>query len=85
MPKKDISLICDLYLTHNIARSTISRRKFIKYGFRRIDRLIKKLDEIREIDDSLPENYIDQLFNHVNDAHLEKETCNEFLIKALEK
>ena len=47
MPKKDISLICDLYLTHNIARSTISRRKSIKYGFRRINKLINKLYEIR--------------------------------------
>lgn len=86
MSKKDIKLICDLHLNEPyLGPFKISRNRKIKYGFRRVKKLIKQLDRFVNLNNNeLPQNYVDFLFNFMNKNHLNRERCNEFIIRTLQ-
>ncbi len=55
----------------------------MKYSFGKIRKLICKLDDLRQEDDELSDEYDDKLFNYINEKQLNKEKCNEFIIEKL--
>ena len=78
MSKKDIKIICDLHLNEPYPGPfTITKIPKIKYGFRRIKKLLNQLDRFNNLNnDELPQNYVDFLFNFMNKKHLIRERCN---------
>ena len=86
MSKKDIKMICDLHFNEPYpGPSTITKNRKIKYGFRRVNKLIKQLARFDNLNNNeLPQNYVDFLFNFMNKNHLNRERCNEFIIRTLQ-
>ncbi len=59
MAKKDILRIQNLYLNGGIAKSMLEKEKEVRYSYKRIKKLINKLEEIRLLNGEFPENYLD--------------------------
>ena len=84
MTKIDINKILDLHFINQQTKNEIYLQRTIKYGKRRIKKLIDKRNELWEINGKkLPNDYINKLYSVMNKKHIEKEECNRFIIKEL--
>lgn len=84
MTKIDINKILDLHFINQQTKNEIYLQRTIKYGKRRIKKLIDKSNELWEINgEKLPNDYINKLYSVMNKKHIEKEECNRFIIKEL--
>ena len=84
MTKIDINKILDLHFINQQTKNEIYLQRTIKYGKRRIKKLIDKSNELWEINGKkLPNDYINKLYSVMNKKHIEKEECNRFIIKEL--
>ena len=84
MNKIDIELIIDLYEHLGVKPSMISRKSYIHFSYYRIKNMIQKLEDIREVDGNLPENYAEIIFQYTNRWQFDIEKCNEFCVEKLQ-
>jgi len=84
MTKIGIIKILDLRFKNHKTIHEIYCNRSIKYGKRRIMKLIDKRNFIWKIyGGKLPDKYVNKLYFAMNKKHILKEECNRFIIKKL--